>query len=198
MFQTSRRRAHSGRYFVKLVYAFGLACGLSSAAIDASVASPAGRMATPPRTRTTAPTTRVDFSIYPAGTIVVRTGERKLYLVLDGGQTVSYPVAVGKAGKTWTGLTYVDRKLLSPAWSPPEEIKLDNPNIPEVIPAGAPDNPMGVAAMTLHGTEYAIHGTNNDQSIGRFASYGCIRMHNSDILDLYSRVNVGTPVVVLK
>lgn len=135
---------------------------------------------------------------YEPGTIVIKTGERKLYLVLGHGHVLTYPVAVGKSGKTWTGVKYIDGKFLKPAWSPPLEIKLDKPGIADVIPAGAPENPMGAAAMTLNDSEYAIHGTNAPDSIGRFASYGCIRMHNHDILDLYSRVDVGTPVVVLK
>ena len=136
---------------------------------------------------------------YEPGTIVVKTGERKLYLVLENGQTISYPVGVGKAGKTWTGVSYINGKHLRPAWSPPAEIRLEKPNTPDVIPGGAPENPMGVAAMTLSGGgEYAIHGTNNPGSIGGFVSFGCIRMHNSDIMDLYRRVGVGTPVVVLR
>ena len=136
---------------------------------------------------------------YEPGTIVVKTSERKLYLFLQNGQTLSYPVAVGKAGKTWAGVSYIQGKFIKPAWSPPAEVRLDSPNIPDVIPSGAPENPMGDAAMTLSGGgEYAIHGTNNPNSIGHFASYGCIRMYNRDIMDLYQRVNVGTPVVVLK
>jgi lipoprotein-anchoring transpeptidase ErfK/SrfK len=135
---------------------------------------------------------------YQPGTIVVKTAERKLYLVLGNGQVISYPVAVGKSGKTWTGVKYIDGKYLKPAWSPPLEIKLDKPGIPDVIPAGAPENPMGAAAMTLSDGEYAIHGTNNPASIGTYASYGCIRMYNKDVLDLFSRVDVGTRVVVLK
>jgi len=138
------------------------------------------------------------LDVYQPGTIVVKTGERKLYLVLGNGQTISYPIAVGKSGKTWTGVKYIDGKYLKPAWSPPLEIKLDKPGIPDVIPAGSPENPMGAAAMTLNDSEYAIHGTNNPGSIGTPASYGCIRMYNRDILDLYSRVDVGTMVVVLK
>ncbi len=135
---------------------------------------------------------------YEPGTIVVKTSERKLYFVLGHGQVLSYPIAVGKPGKTWTGVAYIDGKHLKPAWSPPLEIRLDKPGMPEVIPAGAPDNPMGAAAMTLSVDQYAIHGTNNPNSIGTFASYGCFRMLNRDILDLYARVDVGTPVVVLK
>jgi lipoprotein-anchoring transpeptidase ErfK/SrfK len=92
---------------------------------------------------------------------------------------------------------FIEGKFLRPAWSPPAEIRADRPNLPDVIPGGSPENPMGAAAMLL-GDEYAIHGTNNPGSIGTFASYGCIRMHNRDILDLFSRVDVGTRVVVLK
>lgn len=133
---------------------------------------------------------------YSPGTIVVKTNERRLYLVLGEGSAVSYPVGVGKPGKQWSGVTRIDGKYRQPAWAPPAEVKRDNPNIPNVIPGGSPANPMGVAAMTLAGGEYAIHGTNRPGSIGGFVSYGCVRMLNSDITDLYERVSVGTSVVV--
>jgi lipoprotein-anchoring transpeptidase ErfK/SrfK len=130
------------------------------------------------------------------GTIIVRTGQRRLYLVVSQGRTISYPVGVGRAGKQWSGTSYIASKHIRPAWSPPEEIKHDRPNIPNVIPAGSPRNPMGAAALVLAHGQYAIHGTNAPSSIGGFVSYGCIRMYNKDILDLYSRVGVGTRVVV--
>ena len=133
---------------------------------------------------------------YSPGTIVVKTSERHLYLVLDPGHAVRYPVGVGKAGKQWAGVTRIDGKYLNPAWPPPPEVKHDKPSIPDVIPGGSPHNPMGVAAMTLEGGEYAIHGTNVPNSVGGFVSYGCIRMLNADISDLYQRVPVGTTVVV--
>jgi len=133
---------------------------------------------------------------YAPGTIVVKTGERRLYLVLDDGTAVRYPVGVGKAGKQWAGVTKIDGKYRQPAWAPPAEVKRDNPNIPDVIAGGSPSNPMGVAAMTLAGGEYAIHGTNRPSSIGGYVSYGCVRMYNEDITDLFGRVPVGTPVVV--
>ena len=136
------------------------------------------------------------LSSYEPGTIVVKTSERRLYLMLGNGQTKSYPVGVGKAGKTWTGVSYVNCKYLKPAWSPPDEVRHDKPRLPAVIPGGSPSNPMGAAAMTLSVDQYAIHGTNDPSSIGGHVSYGCIRMHNSDILDLYRRVSVGTKVVV--
>jgi lipoprotein-anchoring transpeptidase ErfK/SrfK len=133
---------------------------------------------------------------YSPGTIVVKTNERRLYLVLDQEHAVRYPVGVGKAGKQWAGITQIDGKYRQPAWSPPAEVKRDKPTIPDVIPGGSPQNPMGVAAMTLAGGEYAIHGTNVPGSVGGFVSYGCIRMLNDDITDLYQRVSVGTTVVV--
>src|ERR1700680_732767 len=135
---------------------------------------------------------------YSPGTIVVKTNERRLYLVLDPGHARRYPVGVGKAGKQWAGTTQIDGKYRNPAWSPPAEVKHDKPSLPDVIPGGTPQNPMGVAAMTLAGTEYAIHGTNMPGSIGGFVSYGCIRMYNQDITDLFDRVNVGTTVVVTR
>jgi len=135
---------------------------------------------------------------YSPGTIVVKTNERRLYLVLDPDHAVRYPVGVGKSGKQWAGTTRIDGKYLSPAWSPPAEVKRDKPQIPDVIPGGSPRNPMGVAAMTLSGGEYAIHGTNMPGSVGGFVSYGCIRMLNPDITDLYQRVSVGTTVVVTR
>jgi lipoprotein-anchoring transpeptidase ErfK/SrfK len=133
---------------------------------------------------------------YSPGTIVVKTNERRLYLVIDGDHAVRYPVGVGKAGKQWAGVTKIEGKYRHPAWSPPADVKHDKPSIPDVISGGSPRNPMGVAAMTLEGGEYAIHGTNVPGSVGGFVSYGCIRMLNDDITDLYRRVSVGATVIV--
>jgi lipoprotein-anchoring transpeptidase ErfK/SrfK len=138
----------------------------------------------------------VSISDEATGTIIVRTSQRRLYLVTAPGRALSYPVGVGRAGKQWAGESYIVSKRLKPAWSPPDEIKRDRPSLPSVIPAGASNNPMGAAALVLADGQYAIHGTNNPSSIGGYVSYGCIRMHNRDILDLYERVGVGTRVVV--
>jgi lipoprotein-anchoring transpeptidase ErfK/SrfK len=135
---------------------------------------------------------------YPAGTILVRTSERRLYLMLGSGQALRYPVGVGRAGMQWAGTSTINGKYIEPAWSPPASIRRENPRLPDVIPSGSPHNPMGVAAMTLAGGEYAIHGTNEPGSIGHFVSHGCIRMYNADITDLYGRVSVGTAVVVTR
>jgi len=133
---------------------------------------------------------------YSAGTIVVRQSERRLYYVMGNGQAIRYPVGVGRSGKRWSGVTQIAGKYMHPAWTPPAEVRRDKPSLPNVIPGGSSRNPMGVAAMTLSGGEYAIHGTNRPNSIGGFVSYGCIRMYNQDILDLYGRVGPGTQVVV--
>jgi lipoprotein-anchoring transpeptidase ErfK/SrfK len=140
----------------------------------------------------------VPFRGYSRGTVVVKTSERHLYYILGDNEAIRYPVGVGRAGKTWAGTAYIDGKYLKPGWSPPDEIRRDKPSLPDVIPGGSAHNPMGAAALTLSVGQYAIHGTNNPGSIGRFVSYGCIRMYNQDILDLFERVSTGTRVVVLQ
>ena len=134
---------------------------------------------------------------YAPGTIVVSQSQRRLYLVGEDGGAISYPVAVGKFGKQWRGTAVVDGKYRNPAWAPPAEVKRAEPWLPDYIPGGSSRNPMGMRALTLSGGEYAIHGTNRPDSIGTAASYGCIRMYNRDIVDLFERVEVGTPVVVM-
>jgi lipoprotein-anchoring transpeptidase ErfK/SrfK len=138
----------------------------------------------------------VGFSGYAPGTIVVKTSERKLYFVLGPGRALRFPVGVGRRGKTWTGRAFIDGKYVHPAWQAPPELWGHRSGTPPIIAGGAPNNPMGEAALTLRRGEYAIHGTNNPASIGGFVSSGCIRMSNSDIRALYRLVQVGTPVVV--
>ncbi|ASP33285.1 L,D-transpeptidase [Labrenzia sp. VG12] len=131
------------------------------------------------------------------GTIVIRNSEKRLYLVLRGNRAIRYKVAVGKRRKSWTGQAYITGKYVRPDWSPSAEVRRDHPHLPTLIKGGAPNNPMGVAAMTLSNGNYAIHGTNRPGSIGRAVSYGCIRMANHDIQDLYQRVGIRTPVIAL-
>jgi lipoprotein-anchoring transpeptidase ErfK/SrfK len=133
----------------------------------------------------------------PAGTIVVQTVERALYLVTGKGQAIKYPVGVGRSGEQWFGRTRVVSKHIKPAWRPPASIR-GNRSPDFYIESGSPKNPMGAAALVLADNELAIHGTNNPGSIGGFVSAGCIRMHNRDIIDLYGRVGVGTRVVFAK
>jgi lipoprotein-anchoring transpeptidase ErfK/SrfK len=145
-----------------------------------------------------------EFVHYPSdlnpGTIVVSEHERKLYLIVDQDDAIAYRVAVPKAGKEWSGIVQINGKFVAPDWAPPEDVKRDHPELPEVIPGGAPNNPMGVRAMTLSEGQVAIHGTTQKmrKSIGSAASYGCIRMLNEDIVDLYDRVAVGATVVMTR
>ena len=136
---------------------------------------------------------------YMPGTIVIHTNERRLYYFVGSGEAIRYPVGVGRAGMQWSGTAFIDGKYIKPAWSAPSSIRRDYRSLPSVVPSGSSHNPMGAAAMTLSGGgEYAIHGTNAPGTIGGFVSHGCIRMFNEDIMDLYSRVGVGTPVVVTR
>jgi lipoprotein-anchoring transpeptidase ErfK/SrfK len=131
------------------------------------------------------------------GSIVVQTGEKRLYLVLQFGRAIRYNVGVGRVGRQWSGSARIDGMYIAPNWAPPAAVRLRQPSLPDVIPSGSPNNPLGAAAMTLSGgRQYAIHGTNAPESIGRFVSYGCIRMLNEDITDLYQRVGIGTLVIV--
>lgn len=135
---------------------------------------------------------------FEPGTIIIRTGERRLYYVVAPGTAIRYTIAVGKAGKQWRGVKYVEEMQVDPAWAPPAEVRRDNPRLPDVIPGGSPRNPMGARVIGLGpGGQYAIHGTNMPNTIGTAASYGCFRMHNQDVIDLYARVQMGTPVVVM-
>jgi lipoprotein-anchoring transpeptidase ErfK/SrfK len=138
--------------------------------------------------------TRVPFSGITPGTIVVKTHERRLYYVLGDGHALRFPVGVGKAGWRWHGRAIIEGKYVKPAWRAPPEITKGGWG--PVIPGGSSHNPMGAAALTMRGGEYAIHGTNNPGSIGGFVSHGCIRMYNRDIRELYSMVSIGTPVIV--
>jgi lipoprotein-anchoring transpeptidase ErfK/SrfK len=134
-------------------------------------------------------------SSQPAGTIVVRTAERRLYLVMGKGQAMRYGIGVGKQGFTWTGTETITRKTEWPDWTPPPEMIARRPDLPRHM-RGGPDNPMGARAMYLGETMYRIHGSNEPHTIGTATSSGCIRMTNDDVTDLYNRVKVGTTVVV--
>lgn len=142
---------------------------------------------------------RVAFNadIRPGG-IVISQHARKLYFIVGPGEAIAYPVAVAKHGKEWAGYAHVEGKYVAPAWSPPESVKRDHPELPNVIPGGSPHNPMGARAITLDRDEIAIHGTTQKMraSIGAAASYGCIRMLNEDVVDLFARVSVGADVLM--
>lgn len=140
----------------------------------------------------------VNFSMpVPPGTIVINTPQRKLYFVLDDKTAIRYPIAVPKRGREWSGRATVTGKLVNPDWAPPPVVRTDHPELPDLVPAGAPNNPVGARAIMLDRFWVAIHGTSRKirRSIGTAASYGCIRMLNEDVIDLFDRVRVGAPVL---
>jgi lipoprotein-anchoring transpeptidase ErfK/SrfK len=130
------------------------------------------------------------------GTIVINTAERHLYLVQAGGTAMRYGVGIGRPGFGWTGTKTVTRKAEWPDWRPPGEMLRRRPDLPRFM-AGGPNNPLGARALYLGSSLYRIHGSNEPWTIGQAVSSGCFRMRNEDVIDLYSRVRVGTRVVVM-
>ena len=130
------------------------------------------------------------------GTIVIDTPNTALYYVLGQGRAIRYGVGVGREGFTWSGVQTISRKAEWPDWHPPAEMVARQPYLPRFM-AGGPGNPLGARAIYLGTSQYRIHGTNDPSTIGKFVSSGCIRLTNEDVTDLFSRVDIGTRVVVL-
>jgi lipoprotein-anchoring transpeptidase ErfK/SrfK len=142
------------------------------------------------------PRTTVSYaSNYSPGTVIVNTAERRLYLVLPNGQALRYGIGVGRDGFRWGGTHRISAKREWPGWTPPSQMLRRRPDLPRHM-AGGVDNPLGARAMYLGSTLYRIHGSNEPETIGQAVSSGCFRMTNDDVTDLYSRVSVGTTVVV--
>jgi lipoprotein-anchoring transpeptidase ErfK/SrfK len=134
------------------------------------------------------------------GSVLVETSGPFVYYVLPGGKAIRYGATVGEAGQAWSGVAIVGRKEEWPGWTPTEDEKRRLGPLPSYVQGGA-RNPMGARALYLYAggkdTLYRIHGTNQPEYIGRAISSGCIRVTNEDVIDLYSRVKIGAPVVVL-
>jgi lipoprotein-anchoring transpeptidase ErfK/SrfK len=131
-----------------------------------------------------------------AGTIVVDTPNKFLFLVQGDGKAMRYGIGVGRPGFTWSGVKQISAKKEWPAWTPPPEMLARRPDLPRHM-EGGPQNPLGARAMYLGSSLYRIHGSNEPWTIGTNVSSGCIRMRNEDVIDLYGRVNVGARVVVI-
>jgi lipoprotein-anchoring transpeptidase ErfK/SrfK len=129
------------------------------------------------------------------GTLVISTADRFIYLVLGNSRALRYGIGVGREGFQWSGLVKVTRKAEWPDWTPPPEMIERQPYLPRFM-AGGPGNPMGARAMYLGSTVYRIHGTNQPETIGQAVSSGCFRLANGDVIDLYSRVDVGAKVII--
>ena len=133
---------------------------------------------------------------HPPGTVVISTGQRRLYLVLGNGQAIQYGVGVGRQGFSWSGTKTVSMKREWPDWRPPAQMLKRRPDLPRYMEGGM-ENPLGARALYLGSSLYRIHGSNEPDTIGAAVSSGCIRMTNRDVIDLYDRVRVGTKVVVV-
>jgi lipoprotein-anchoring transpeptidase ErfK/SrfK len=131
-----------------------------------------------------------------AGTIVVNTGQKFLYLVLGKGKALRYGIGTARDGFEWSGTHKVTQKREWPSWTPPAEMRKRQPGLPARM-EGGPGNPLGARALYIGSTLYRIHGTTEPWSIGTNVSSGCIRMINDDVIDLYSRVKIGAKVIVL-
>jgi lipoprotein-anchoring transpeptidase ErfK/SrfK len=131
-----------------------------------------------------------------AGTIVVDTPNKFLFLVQGDGKALRYGIGVGRPGFTWSGVKQISAKKEWPAWTPPPEMLARRPDLPRHM-EGGPQNPLGARAMYLGSSLYRIHGSNEPWTIGTNVSSGCIRMRNEDVIDLYGRVNVGAKVIVI-
>jgi lipoprotein-anchoring transpeptidase ErfK/SrfK len=136
---------------------------------------------------------------YAPGTLIVRTPERALYYVLGDGEAMRYSIGVGREGFQWSGNSRIVAKAEWPSWTPPQTMIKREAAKGHIIPPfmkGGPGNPLGARAMYIGGTIYRVHGTNSESSIGGAVSSGCIRMMNADVIDLYGRVKVGSPIYV--
>ncbi|CAN7230613.1 L,D-transpeptidase [Neorhizobium sp. LjRoot104] len=141
---------------------------------------------------------------HAAGSVVVDTPARRAYFILGNDRAIRYGVGVGRAGLALAGNAYVGRKAEWPTWTPTQNMQNREARYRKLAGGmpGGPNNPLGARAMYLYrggnDTHFRIHGTNQPESIGLAMSSGCIRMMNHDVIDLYSRVNVGAKVVVLQ
>jgi len=212
MAQFSENRGHVSRATSALIFAaallapavmatqasaqvLGYAAAPSSAfpSQDAALDLPEDADAMPQRLRRTV----VAYDTREApGTVIIDTAQTSLYYVLGQGRAIRYGVGVGRDGFTWSGVQTISRKAEWPDWHPPAEMIARQPYLPRFM-AGGPGNPLGARAMYLGTSQYRIHGTNDPSTIGKFVSSGCIRLTNEDVADLFSRVDVGTKVVVL-
>jgi lipoprotein-anchoring transpeptidase ErfK/SrfK len=130
-----------------------------------------------------------------AGTVIIDTKERFLYVLQGNNRAIRYGIGVGREGFQWSGLQRISRKQEWPDWRPPPEMIERQPYLPRFM-AGGPGNPLGARAMYLGATVYRIHGTNQPETIGHAVSSGCFRLVNADVIDLYDRVPVGTKVII--
>jgi len=180
------------------------ACGLGSVMfasaqqIDMNIVDQPGYQPTPEEAQLSGSYERQEVffrSTEAPGTVIIDSKNRFLYLVQPNNRAIRYGIGVGREGFQWAGLEKISRKQEWPDWRPPPEMIERQPYLPRFM-AGGPGNPLGPRAMYLGHTIYRIHGTNQPQTIGHAVSSGCFRLVDTDIIDLYDRVPVGTKVII--
>jgi lipoprotein-anchoring transpeptidase ErfK/SrfK len=192
-----------------LLLAAGAALWFGSAGAAPVSSSLRNHLAVPPQSATDidagidvglAPDLQRQVVNYPTNvapyTVVIDSEHTYLYYILGDGKAIRYGIGVGRDGFKWSGTEAVTRKAEWPDWTPPQDMIARQPYLPRWM-AGGESNPLGARAIYLGDTMYRIHGTNMPETIGHDVSSGCIRLLNDDVIDLYSRVNVGTKIVVL-
>lgn len=152
--------------------------------------------------RTHGPTTKTIIERqtgHKSGTILISNSSRTLDVVLDSQRVARYRISIGRPGFSWKGTTVVARKAEWPTWRPPAEMRARDGSLPTMVPPG-PHNPLGARALYLHkdgrDTLYRIHGTNSAGTVGGYETSGCFRLTNADVLELFSKVKIGTKVIV--
>jgi lipoprotein-anchoring transpeptidase ErfK/SrfK len=144
------------------------------------------------------PPQKIEFpSTFPVDSVIIDHKGRQLLLVISDKEAWRYPISVGREGFSWTGTETISRMAEWPDWHPPEEMRDRDPDLPERMSGGL-RNPLGAKALYLGKSLYRIHGTNDARSIGKAASSGCFRMLNGHVVDLASRVKIGTTVTVVR
>ncbi len=179
--------------------AAALTLSISSQAATAQTFSlwPGDWLSDGPQTSQAAPAQAVQFPARVSpGQIIASFTDRRLYYVYAPGRAISYPIATPRRQSRWQGVMRISQKRVNPRWTPTPEMRAENPRLPDYVPGGHPQNPLGNRALYLGSSLYRIHGTDAPWTIGQPVSKGCIRMHNSDVADLYRRVDVGTKVTV--
>lgn len=131
---------------------------------------------------------------HAAGQLIVSFSDRRLYHVVETGRAISYPIAVPRPEHRWQGAQRISRKRVNPSWRPTAQMRREDPDLPSVVPGGAPENPLGARAIYLGKTLYRIHGTDAPWTIGTNVSRGCVRMHNEHVIELYNKVRPGMKV----
>lgn len=132
---------------------------------------------------------------FKTGTIIVSFSDRRLYQIVGPGRAMSYPIGVPSGRARWSGTLHVTRKAVNPGWTPTASMRRENPKLPAHVPGGHPRNPLGVRALYLGSTLYRIHGTDAPWTVGKDVTHGCVRMYNSDVIDVYNRTRIGTRVI---